>query len=71
METYTIAEQILCVEREIKFRVRVYARRIAEGKMTKDFAERECNTMRAVLATLHDVARREAFEASKRAFHLE
>lgn len=48
----SLAEQIQCVERELRYRERVYKRRIAEGKMTLRLAEREMTRMRAVLATL-------------------
>lgn len=47
-----IAAQVACVKREIGFRERVYARRVAEGKMTQALADKELSAMRAVLATL-------------------
>lgn len=51
----TISEQIECVEREISQRKRVYARMVANGKMTPNKARRETETMYAVLETLRKV----------------
>lgn len=48
----TYAEQIACVERELRFRRRVYARRVADRKMSQTQAEREIALMEAVLASL-------------------
>lgn len=48
----TLADQIECVEREVRMRTTVYARRIAQGKMSLELAEREAGRMRAVLDTL-------------------
>lgn len=47
-----LADQIACVEREIVMRERVYPRRVGDGKMRQEAADRELATMRAVLATL-------------------
>jgi hypothetical protein len=44
--------QIKCVEREIKFRRRVYARRISQGRMSEVFADQQLKLMEAVLETL-------------------
>jgi hypothetical protein len=52
----SLADQIACVEREIDFRHRVYGRRVAEGKMPKELADREITRMQAVLATLKSLA---------------
>lgn len=52
MSAYPIYQQILCVEREIKMRERVYPRFVGQGKMTQAQAEREIDIMRAVLETL-------------------
>lgn len=48
----TIDEQILCVKREIRQRGHVYPRLVSIGKMKQADADREINTMAAVLATL-------------------
>ena len=46
---YQNAELVKCVEREIALRVRVYARRVSEGKMLQETAAREIEMMRQVL----------------------
>ena len=51
-----IADQIACIEREIGYRLRVYPRRVADGKMTQQLADRELDRMRAVLDTLKRAA---------------
>lgn len=48
----TLQEQIACVEREIAMRVRVYPHWVRGGRLKQDKADREIETMRAVLATL-------------------
>lgn len=55
MTTPTIDEQILCVKREIRQRGHVYPRLVSVGKMKQADAEREIETMGAVLATLQRV----------------
>lgn len=49
-------DQVRAVEREIRFRERVYARRVAAGKMTQRKADDELEAMRAVLVTVQNVA---------------
>jgi len=44
--------QIKCVEREITFRKRVYARRVSMGRMSEVFADQQIQLMEAVLETL-------------------
>jgi len=44
--------QIKCVQREIEFRKRVYARRISKGRMNPTFANQQIELMGAVLKTL-------------------
>jgi len=51
----TITEQIDCVQRELRYRRRVYERRVAEGKMTAQLADREIARMSAVLETLQGI----------------
>ena len=48
----SIDDQIRCVEREIEWRLHVYPRLIARGRMTQERANREVVKMRAVLWTL-------------------
>ncbi len=50
--TITLADQIACVEREIKMRERVYPTRVALGRMTEANARKEIHRMQAVLETL-------------------
>lgn len=48
----SIERQLECVERELKFRKRVYARRVLQGLMTQAQADEEIACMEAVRATL-------------------
>jgi hypothetical protein len=50
----TNAELIQCVEREIRFRERVYPKQIAGGRMTQARALREIQMMRAILERLRE-----------------
>ena len=54
--TVPIERQVQCVERELKFRRRVYARRVVEKRMTKTQMDDELEAMEAVLATLQSIA---------------
>ncbi len=47
--------QIKCVQREITFRRRVYARRISNGRMSEVFADQQIKLMEAVLKTLKEL----------------
>lgn len=49
----TLDEMIACVEREISMREHVYPRRIEQGRMKSDRADREIEIMKAVSRTLH------------------
>ena len=48
----SLHEMIVCIEREIAMRRRVYPRWVDAGKMKMDRAEREIEVMEAVLARL-------------------
>lgn len=48
----SLADEIACVRREIRMREQVYPRRVADGKMKQAIADRELETMRAVLNRL-------------------
>jgi hypothetical protein len=48
----TLADMIICVEREIRFRERVYPRQVAGGRLTETKAAREIEIMRTVKHTL-------------------
>lgn len=51
----SLADQIACVEREIKMRERVYLNWITRGTMTETNARKEIHRMRAVLHTLRQL----------------
>lgn len=50
-----LTAQVQEVEREIKLRRRVYPRWIADGRLSQGAADRQIETMKAVLATLRRV----------------
>lgn len=54
-EPVPLLEQMLCVQREIAMRERVFPRWVASGKMKQHMAEREITVMRAVLETLRGI----------------
>lgn len=64
MAVITAREKFECAERELKQRKYVYPRRVADGKMTQDFANKQINLMEAiatdyrVLAEAEDAAGR-------------
>ena len=43
--SYTAAELAACAERELQMRIRVYARRVADGNMRQADADREIGMM--------------------------
>lgn len=47
-DEFTHADKLAAVEREIGFRRRVYARRVAERKMKQDQADREIAIFEAI-----------------------
>lgn len=49
MTTYSDADKIACLKREIKFRHHVYTRRVERGDMTPEHKDREIGIMRAIL----------------------
>lgn len=57
--TVPIARQVECVERELRMRRDVYARRVADGKMKQRKADDEIEAMAAVLATLQEIDAKE------------
>ena len=58
----SLAEQIASVEREIRMRERAYPRWIEQRRMIAKTAEHEIACMRAVLASLQQIAAREGHE---------
>lgn len=49
MTNFTLTEKIDCIQREIKFREKVYPRLISAGKMTQEKANREISIMQEIL----------------------
>lgn len=69
--TVTLEDQIKCVEREIKFRVKCYPRFVANAKMAQATADKETRHMMAVLETLKEVRRKlEHLESVQEVFKL-
>lgn len=54
-----LEDQIKAVKREIAMRDRVYPRWVSQRKLTQAAADRELAAMRAVLATLEELAARQ------------
>jgi hypothetical protein len=50
-----IDAQVACIERELRYRRRVYARRVEAQKMKKEQMDYELAVMGAVLATLESI----------------
>lgn len=46
---FTLTQKIACLERELRFRFRVYPRRVERGAMTQDAALREIEVMKAII----------------------
>jgi len=59
MTDFTATEKLAAIDREVRYRVRVYTRLIAEGKLTKEKANREVAIMRAIAADYHQQAVKE------------
>lgn len=47
---YTSRDKREAIERELRYRRRVYERRVNEGAMTRDFAEEQIAIFQAILA---------------------
>lgn len=54
-----LAEQIRCARRELAMRVSFYPNLIKSGRMREDQAQREIDTMQAILDTLEGLERGE------------
>jgi hypothetical protein len=46
---WSATEKLACVERELRYRIKVYARLVAEGRMTERQAGREIAIMGAIV----------------------
>jgi hypothetical protein len=51
-----IEEQVEAARRELKYRERVYPRRVEAGQMTQRLADTQLRAMRAIIETLEEVA---------------
>lgn len=58
-EKITFRDKEQCARRELDFRKRVYARRVAEGKMKQADADHEIEVMAAILSDYEKAARLE------------
>lgn len=59
---WTATDKLNCVQRELKYRIRVYARLVAEGKLSERQASREIAIMAAIVDDYTKVVAREAPE---------
>lgn len=66
--SFSLEQQIACVEREIGMRERVYPRWVNSRppKLTQKKADEELGAMRAVLGTLNHVRNQEAAKVQRR-----
>jgi hypothetical protein len=58
----TITDKLRCVERELSYRRRVYARLVANGKMTAALADRELEVMTAIVGDYQQLEADEPLE---------
>lgn len=63
-----LKEMIDCVSREISFRFAVYPKRVREGKMEKETADREIKLMQMIKNSLKKVYEGQAPAAVQQAF---
>jgi hypothetical protein len=56
MAEFTFEEKMICVRREITFRRRVYARKVQEGTMSQQAADREIALMISILRDLETLS---------------
>jgi hypothetical protein len=54
--TYSNEDKLAAVERELGYRRRVYARRVAEGKMTQKLADEQIAVFQAIAEDYRDRA---------------
>lgn len=57
--TFTAEDKFACVRRELGYRRHVYARRVTDGAMKKDQADREIALMEAIAADYEEQAKKE------------
>lgn len=56
---FSAADKLEAAERELKYRRRVYERRIADGKMTQALADRQIGVMSAIADDYRALAQKE------------
>lgn len=57
--TITVADKLACLERELKYRHRVYARLVERGKMTERQRDRELELMEAIAQDYRESVKQE------------
>lgn len=56
---WSATEKLACVERELRWRYKVYPRRVEQGNMTDKQAAREISIMESIAADLRALSERE------------
>jgi hypothetical protein len=59
IERFSNEAKRAALERELKFRIRVYARRVLEGRMTQEKSDYEIGVMRDMLQDYEALAKKE------------
>lgn len=59
---FTTNDKLACAERELRYRIRVYSRLVAEGKMTERQAAREVAVMGAIVDDYRALRKQESPE---------
>lgn len=59
MVTFTAEQKRQAIERELKYRMRVYAHRVMDGKMTKKQSDYELGVMTAILEDYQKLEQKE------------
>lgn len=57
--TFTATDKLRAVERELKYRHRVYERKVSEGSMTRVAADEQIAVMEAIAADYRELAAKE------------
>ena len=63
-----LKEMINCADREISLRFAVYPKRVREGKMTKEQADKEIHLMQLIKNSLKKIYENKAPESVQQAF---
>lgn len=56
---FSNAEKLAAIERELRYRMRVYAKRVTEGKMTKALSDYQIEIMIAIMIDYQELAEKE------------